>query len=186
MEPLVNDRWRGVLTVGPGPWEMTIEAWGDTFKSWQEEIHKKFDGHPRPSERVARGRGVYQEAATRAAGHPMPTCSRVRDASKNCRSRGNEPDRFFRRALRLDDSVVGPLALRPITSRCCPFGWTGRCLRRGMSSSRVRLRGSRTADRRFAIAFHGSTTPKQWASTSSISRRSIRSESPTEKVATIQ
>ena len=44
MEPLVNDRWRGVLTVtAPGPWEMTIEAWGDTFKSWQEEIHKKFE-----------------------------------------------------------------------------------------------------------------------------------------------
>ena len=42
MEPLVNDRWRGVLTVtAPGPWEMTIEAWGDTFKSWQEEILAK-------------------------------------------------------------------------------------------------------------------------------------------------
>ena len=60
MEPLVNDRWRGVLhRHGAGPWEYTIEAWGDTFKSWQEEIHKKFDGrHSRSSQRVARGRSL--------------------------------------------------------------------------------------------------------------------------------
>ena len=72
MEPLVNDRWRGVLTVtAPGPWEMTIEAWGDTFKSWQEEIHKKFDGGIRDLQSESlEGAAFIQEAVTRAVGTP--------------------------------------------------------------------------------------------------------------------
>ena len=72
MEPLVNDRWRGVLTVtAPGPWEYTIEAWGDTFKSWQEEIHKKFDGGIRDLQSESlEGAAFIQEAATRAVGTP--------------------------------------------------------------------------------------------------------------------
>ena len=72
MESLVNDRWRGVLTVtAPGPWEMTIEAWGDTFKSWQEEIHKKFDGGIRDLQSESlEGAAFIQEAATRAVGTP--------------------------------------------------------------------------------------------------------------------
>jgi starch synthase (maltosyl-transferring) len=72
MEPLVNDRWRGVLTVtAPGPWEYTIEAWGDTFKSWQEEIHKKFAGgiHDLRSESLE-GAALIIAAASRAAGTP--------------------------------------------------------------------------------------------------------------------
>jgi len=45
MSHLINDRWRGVFTAGePGPWEFTIEAWGDSFLSWREEIRKKFAG----------------------------------------------------------------------------------------------------------------------------------------------
>ena len=45
MGPLINDRWRGVIPVtSAGENEYTVEAWGDTFKSWQEEIHKKFAG----------------------------------------------------------------------------------------------------------------------------------------------
>jgi starch synthase (maltosyl-transferring) len=72
MEPLVNDRWRGVLTVTAlGPWEYTIEAWGDTFKSWQEEIHKKFDGGIRDLQSESlEGAAFVQEAAKRAAGTP--------------------------------------------------------------------------------------------------------------------
>ena len=72
MKPLVNDRWRGVLTVtAPGPWEYTIEAWGDTFKSWQEEIHKKFGGGilDLGSESLE-GAAFVQGAASRAAGTP--------------------------------------------------------------------------------------------------------------------
>lgn len=45
MRPLINDRWQGSFPVTTiGKWEYTIEAWGDTFCSWQEEIHKKFAG----------------------------------------------------------------------------------------------------------------------------------------------
>ena len=85
MEPLVNDRWRGVLTVtAPGPWEMTIEAWGDTFKSWQEEIHKKFEGGIRDLQSESlEGAAFIQEAATRAAGTPDADLALgLRDASK--------------------------------------------------------------------------------------------------------
>ncbi|MGA9578350.1 MAG: maltotransferase domain-containing protein, partial [Terrimicrobiaceae bacterium] len=72
MAPLVNDRWRGVFSVtAGGPWEYTIEAWGDTFKSWQEEIHKKFGGgiFDLRSESLE-GAAFVQEAASRAAGTP--------------------------------------------------------------------------------------------------------------------
>ena len=72
MAPLVNDRWRGVFSVtAGGPWEYTIEAWGDTFKSWQEEIHKKFGGgiFDLRSESLE-GAAFVQDAASRAAGTP--------------------------------------------------------------------------------------------------------------------
>lgn len=44
MKPLSNDRWMGTLSVTSiGPWEFTIEAWGDVFFSWQHEMEKKFN-----------------------------------------------------------------------------------------------------------------------------------------------
>jgi starch synthase (maltosyl-transferring) len=40
-----NDRWRGTLTVsGTGAYEYTVEAWGDVFLSWRDEVRKKVDG----------------------------------------------------------------------------------------------------------------------------------------------
>lgn len=43
--PNGNDRWRGTLTVsGTGRYEYTIEAWGDVFLSWRDEVRKKVDG----------------------------------------------------------------------------------------------------------------------------------------------
>ena len=40
-----NDRWTGTLTVsGTGRYEYTIEAWGDVFLSWRDEVCKKVDG----------------------------------------------------------------------------------------------------------------------------------------------
>ena len=133
MEPLVNDRWRGVLTVtAPGPWEMTIEAWGDTFKSWQEEIHKKFDGGIRDLQSESlEGAAFVQEAATRAAGTPdadllYAFATRLKTAG----SGGNERDRGFRRTLRLDDRLGGPLAFDRLPSFVAPLGgWRARRLR---------------------------------------------------------
>src|SRR6266536_1602095 len=40
-----HDRWRGVCTLyDEAIHEYTVEAWTDTFRSWQSEFAKKFDG----------------------------------------------------------------------------------------------------------------------------------------------
>ncbi len=40
-----NDRWRGVCTLyDQAIHEYTVEAWTDTFRSWQQELAKKFEG----------------------------------------------------------------------------------------------------------------------------------------------
>jgi starch synthase (maltosyl-transferring) len=40
-----NDRWRGVCTLyDQAIHEYTVEAWTDTFRSWQQEFTKKFEG----------------------------------------------------------------------------------------------------------------------------------------------
>jgi starch synthase (maltosyl-transferring) len=39
-----NDRWRGVCTLyDEATHEYTVEAWTDTFRSWQQEFAKKFE-----------------------------------------------------------------------------------------------------------------------------------------------
>jgi starch synthase (maltosyl-transferring) len=41
--PNGNDRWRGTFSVFENRvYEFTVEAWGDTFLSWQHEFHLKF------------------------------------------------------------------------------------------------------------------------------------------------
>jgi len=45
MHPLINDRWAGVMALSQaGHYEYTIQAWGDSFLSWRDEIQKKVDG----------------------------------------------------------------------------------------------------------------------------------------------
>src|SRR5262249_57992345 len=40
-----NDRWRGVCSLDDQAiHEYTVEAWTDTFRSWQQEFAKKFEG----------------------------------------------------------------------------------------------------------------------------------------------
>src|SRR5216117_2884210 len=40
-----NDRWRGVCRIyDEAIHEYTVEAWTDTFRSWQSEFVKKFEG----------------------------------------------------------------------------------------------------------------------------------------------
>ena len=65
---LENDRWKGSLTVDHvGFTEYTIEAWGDAFGSWIEEIEKKAKGGATslPSETLE-GAALVQKAAKRA------------------------------------------------------------------------------------------------------------------------
>ncbi len=72
MAPLINDRWTGIFAVGEmGAWEYTIEAWGDTFRSWQEEIRKKFAGGLRDlGSESLEGAALVTEAALRAGKSP--------------------------------------------------------------------------------------------------------------------
>jgi len=68
LRPLINDRWQGVFSVTSiGEWEFTIEAWGDSFLSWQEEIAKKYAGGIRDLQSEAlEGGALLSQAATRA------------------------------------------------------------------------------------------------------------------------
>jgi starch synthase (maltosyl-transferring) len=68
MVPGLNDRWSGVFPATEiGAWEYTIEAWGDAFRSWQEEIRKKFQGGLRDLQSEAlEGAALIDQAALRA------------------------------------------------------------------------------------------------------------------------
>ncbi len=68
MTPLVNDRWQGVLGVShEGLHEYTIEAWGDVFLSWRDEVRKKVDGGLTELKSEAlEGSHILEEAAGRA------------------------------------------------------------------------------------------------------------------------
>jgi starch synthase (maltosyl-transferring) len=68
MTQLINDRWEGTLTLTEtGLWEYTIEAWGDSFLSWQFEFRKKFDAGQRElSSEILEGAELLRKAASRA------------------------------------------------------------------------------------------------------------------------
>jgi len=72
MTPLINDRWRGVCSLFENAvHEFTIEAWGDTFKSWQHEFHKKYEGGVKDlKSETLEGSQLLQAAAGRAKGSP--------------------------------------------------------------------------------------------------------------------
>jgi starch synthase (maltosyl-transferring) len=63
-----NDRWRGVCTLyDEAIHEYTVEAWTDTFRSWQQEFAKKFEAGMSDlrSEALA-GAAIVEAAAGRA------------------------------------------------------------------------------------------------------------------------
>ena len=63
-----NDRWRGVCTLyDEAIHEYTVEAWTDTFRSWQREFTKKFEaGISALLSEAFEGAALVQEAAERA------------------------------------------------------------------------------------------------------------------------
>src|SRR6266511_176135 len=63
-----NDRWRGVCTLyDQAIHEYTIEAWTDTFRSWQQEFAKKFEGGVADLRSEAlEGAAIVKGAASRA------------------------------------------------------------------------------------------------------------------------
>src|SRR2546430_1063363 len=63
-----NDRWRGICTLyDEAIHEYTVEAWTDSFRSWQREFAKKFEGGISDLRSEAlEGAGLVQAAAKRA------------------------------------------------------------------------------------------------------------------------
>lgn len=66
--PANGDRWRGTLTVsGTGRYEYTVEAWGDVFLSWRDEVVKKVDGGlTELTSEALEGARLLRDAAKRA------------------------------------------------------------------------------------------------------------------------
>src|SRR5437899_9702035 len=63
-----NDRWRGVCTFyDEAIHEYTVEAWTDTFRSWQREFAKKFEaGISALRSEALEGAALVEAAAKRA------------------------------------------------------------------------------------------------------------------------
>jgi starch synthase (maltosyl-transferring) len=63
-----NDRWRGVCTLyDEAIHEYTVEAWTDTFRSWQSEFEKKFEaGVSDLRSEAMEGAAIVEAAAKRA------------------------------------------------------------------------------------------------------------------------
>jgi starch synthase (maltosyl-transferring) len=63
-----NDRWRGVCTLyDEAIYEYTVEAWTDTFRSWQQEFAKKFEaGISDLRSEALTGAAIVEAAAGRA------------------------------------------------------------------------------------------------------------------------
>src|SRR5215470_9126239 len=63
-----NDRWRGVCTLyDQAIHEYTIQAWTDTFRSWQQEFAKKFEaGVSDLRSEALEGAAIVEAAADRS------------------------------------------------------------------------------------------------------------------------
>ncbi len=86
MNFIINDRWRAncrFLEIGPH--EFTIEAWQDTFASWQHEFDKKYQaGIADLGTEVEEGARLLEGAALRAKKSPADT-SRLRELAATVR-----------------------------------------------------------------------------------------------------
>jgi starch synthase (maltosyl-transferring) len=80
MQPIPdgNDRWTGVCSFYENaPYEFTIEAWTDTFLSWQHEFRKKFQGGVKDlASETLEGAGFVEQAA-KLAGLTKPDGKRL-------------------------------------------------------------------------------------------------------------
>ena len=72
--PNVNDRWAGTCSFFENTtYEFTIEAWTDSFKSWQHEFRKKVEGGLKElGSEILEGAGLLEAAAKRASLLPSP------------------------------------------------------------------------------------------------------------------
>src|SRR5919109_4093369 len=84
-----NDRWRGVCTLYEQTiHEYTVEAWTDSFRSWQQEFAKKFEAgiSDLRSEALA-GAAIVEAAAGRA--RDRADSARLRELAEQISSGAN-------------------------------------------------------------------------------------------------
>lgn len=69
MEPVFNDRWRGVFSVSHvGECRYTVIAWVDHFKSWRNDLQKRLKAGQAVSVELIVGARLIEAAAARASG----------------------------------------------------------------------------------------------------------------------
>jgi starch synthase (maltosyl-transferring) len=84
-----NDRWRGVCTLyDQAIHEYTVEAWTDTFRSWQQEFIKKFEGGISALRSEALEGAALVEAAAKRA-RDRADVSRLREFSMQMSTAAN-------------------------------------------------------------------------------------------------
>jgi starch synthase (maltosyl-transferring) len=84
MKLLANDRWRGSFVVTElGRYCYTIMAWIDRFKSWRQDLEKKFQAGQEVSVELLVGANLIAEAGRRA---PKAERQRIVDWSSNLQS----------------------------------------------------------------------------------------------------
>src|SRR5947199_10433996 len=84
-----NDRWRGVCTLyDEAIHEYTVEAWTDSFRSWQSEFAKKFDGGISDLRSEALEGAASVEAAARRA-RDRADAARLREFSEQIATMAN-------------------------------------------------------------------------------------------------
>ena len=119
-----NDRWRGVCTLyDEAIHEYTVEAWTDTFRSWQQEFAKKFEaGISDLRSEALEGAAIVEAAAGRARDR-----ADSRAPARICRANCHRCEfrNLRHRAVRRTGSADGDLsrscrcdAIRAGSSRC--------------------------------------------------------------------
>src|SRR5262247_4914876 len=69
MQPLVNDRWRGMFEVNElGNFYYTLRAWVDRFESWRRGFAKKVEAGQAAALDLLAGAELVEQAAKNAAG----------------------------------------------------------------------------------------------------------------------
>jgi starch synthase (maltosyl-transferring) len=89
VEPWTKDHWRGTCSFFEiGTHDVTIEAWGDTFRSWQHEFAAKFGAQePNLTSETLEGAKFIESAALRAiAAGQQHDADRLREFSAAVRA----------------------------------------------------------------------------------------------------
>jgi Domain of unknown function (DUF3416). len=173
-----NDRWRGVCTLyDQAIHEYTVEAWTDTFRSWQQEFAKKFEGgiSDLRSEALEGAAIVKGARAVRVTERTPRVCANLPSKSSPVRIQKFTPSRS---QVNWTSNGNLPGSRMPRNTSRFPTSWSiaqWHCSARGMNFSRARQRATGIADRPFRDCLPRVDDAKQWGSTSFIFRRFIRS-----------